>query len=262
MTNILIPIGDNTKGYSEMIDYLSDHFEVNIIVGINQENENYIKRLDNVRYVIFKNGTDKEAMLNSLSMFVLAGQTVILRRAVDGKKLDRFLSTNAEITLAKTQSKNKVCSFFINLWHKIVQIFFGVKFYDGDSNIIKFSKNLSEVLLQTGNISYNSRVNRWKGVEQVSVVVDDGKGEKFQTDKKQDLIYSLSAVMFITLAVIITVLLCIFVNVNFVLGLLIVCVDIIFVFIAIILIMMLAFNRKIGKKNVGEGEIVGTSRTD
>ena len=55
----------------------------------------------------------------------------------------------------------------------------------------------------------------------------------------------------------VTVLLCVFANINFVLGLLIVCVDIICVFMAIILVMMLAFNRKVGKKNVGEGEIVG-----
>lgn len=257
MINILIPTGDNSKGYQQMIESLSHFFDVNIIVGLTQKQESQIEKLDNVRYVVFKDGTDKEEMLNSLSMFVLAGQIVILRRAVEAKKLEKLFESKAGITLAKTRARNKFFAFFVNLWHKLVQMFFGVKFYEGDNSIIKFSEDLSEVLLQTGNLSYNSRVNRWKGVDQVSVEVDDGKTERFPADKKQNLIYSLAAAALIVVAVAVTVLLCVFANINFVLGLLIVCVDIICVFMAIILVMMLAFNRKVGKKNVGEGEIVG-----
>ena len=257
MINVLIPIGSNLKSYQQMIDGLSHFYDVNIIVGLSEKQEDQIVKLDNVRYVIFKDGTDREAMINSLSMFVLAGQILILRRAVDAKKLEKILSSNAGITLAKNRPGNKFTAFFINLWHKLVQMFFGVKFYEGDNSIIKFSQDLSEVLLQTGNLSYNSRVNRWKGVDQTVVEVDWGKAEKFSTDKKQTLIYSLTAAALIVVATVVTVLLCVFANINFVLGLLIVCIDIICIFMAIILLMMLAFNNKVGKKIVGEGEIVG-----
>ena len=257
MINILIPVGQDLKSYQHMIDGLSCFTDVNIIVGLSEKQEEQFARVDNVRYLVFKEGTDKEAMLNSLSMFVLAGEILILRRPVEAKKLEKILQSNADITLAEKKPRNKFVNFFVNIWHKLVQAFFGVKFYEGDNSIIKFSQDLSEVLLQTGNLSYNSRVNRWKGVGQATYEVDYGKAEKFPTDKKQSLIYGVTASILIVVAVLVTTLLCLLTKINFVLGLLIVSVDIICIFMSIILFMMLAFNSKVGKKIVGEGEIVG-----
>ena len=111
MINVLIPIGSNLKSYQQMIDGLSHFYDVNIIVGLSEKQEDQIVKLDNVRYVIFKDGTDREAMLNSLSMFVLAGQILILRRAVDAKKLEKILSSNAGITLAKKPTRQQIYCF-------------------------------------------------------------------------------------------------------------------------------------------------------
>ena len=91
MINILIPVGQDLKSYQHMIDGLSCFTDVNIIVGLSEKQEEQFARVDNVRYLVFKEGTDKEAMLNSLSMFVLAGEILILRRPVEAKKLEKIL---------------------------------------------------------------------------------------------------------------------------------------------------------------------------
>ena len=151
--------------------------------------------------------------------------------------------------------------FPLRMQRKLVMLFMAVILafvvLIGRITWINASKGSSYTKVVLDQQSYNSRVNRWKGVGQATYEVDYGKAEKFPTDKKQSLIYGVTASILIVVAVLVTTLLCLLTKINFVLGLLIVSVDIICIFMAIILFMMLAFNSKVGKKIVGEGEIVG-----
>ena len=256
MVNVIIPIVKDLQNYQKMIQQLSAYIDVNIIVGVTEQISKQIVDLEKSKVIVFKNDTNKEQMINSLSMFVLGGKILILRRVLQKEDLEKFLFSNESVLLASSKKRSKVANFFVKLWHKMVRLIFGVAFYEGDTSAIMFSQDLSEVLIQTGNLSYNSRVNRWKGITEQNVEVKGENKEKYPGDKKEKLVYSLSASILLALAIIITVLLCVFVNINFILGLLIVCIDIIFVFISIVLFMMLAFNNKVGAKNIAEGEII------
>ena len=257
MINVIIPVVEDVQKYQKMIAQLLVYSDVNIIVGLTENIDKSFIKEDGVKYLVFKDNTNKEQMINSLSMFVLSGKILILRQTLGQKDLEKFIFSNQSILLAKEKSRNKFVDFFVMLWRLIVHMFFGVGFYQGNTSVIMFSQDLSEVLLQIGNLSYNSRVNRWRGVVESSANVSLSKTDKYPVDKKQNLIYILSSSTLFAVAILFTVLLCLFVNINFILGLLIVCVDIICAFVAIILLMMLAFNNKVGKKNVGEGELIG-----
>ena len=262
MINVIIPVVKNQQQYQKMIAQLLVYSDLNIIVGLTEDIDKTFIKEDGVRYLVFKNNTNKEQMINSLSMFVLSEKILILRQTIEKKDLEKFLFSNQPILLAKEKKKNKFANFFVKLWHIIVHIFFGVGFYEGNTDVIMFSQDLSEVLLQIGNLSYNSRVNRWRGVVESSVDVSLSKSDKYPIDKKQNLIYTVVASTLFAVAILFTLLLCLFVNINFILGLLIVCVDIICVFVAIILFMMLSFNNKVGKKIVGEGELISGNFSD
>lgn len=258
MINVVIPITNFDKSYDEMLAELSLYDELNVLVGVC---ENYQGKMfnDNFKTVVFQNGTNKEQMINSLSMLVLAGKILILRRALGRKDLQKFISSNEPIVLGAKKKRNKVASFFVGIWHKFIKLIFGVGFFEGDSSTIMFDEDMSEVLLQAGNISYNSRVNRFRGIREKTVDVIEGKVDPYPVDKKQAIIYSCISAGLVAVATLVTVLLCLFVNISFIIGLLIACVDIICVFMAGIFIMMLFFNRRVGKRFVGEGEIVASN---
>ncbi len=259
MINVIIPITSVEKGYAEMIGELAFYDELNVLVGIWESCQDKIVFDSNVKTIVFKDGTNKEQMINSLSMLVLAGKILILRRALGRKDLEKFLSSNESIVLGAKKKRNKVASFFVGIWHKFIKLIFGVGFFEGDTSAIMFDEDFSEVLLQAGNISYNSRVNRFRGVTEKTVEIAEGKADPYPIDKKQTAVYSSISAGLVAVAVLVTVLLCLFVNISFIIGLLIACVDIICVFMAGIFMMMLFFNRRVGKRFVGEGEIVASN---
>ncbi len=257
MINVIIPITTVEKGYQEMIDNLLMFDDVNILVGLCENCKDKIFLDTNAKSLVFQDGTNKEQMINSLSLLVLAGPILILRRPIGKKDLEKILSTNETIVLANGKKRNKIASFFVDLWHKFIKLIFGVGYFEGDTSVIMFDDDFSEVLLQVGNISYNSRVNRFKGVSEKTVDIAQGKKEAYPIDKKQAVVYSSISVGLIAVALAVTLLVTLLVsNISFIIGLLIACVDVICVFMAGVFLMMLFFNRKVGKRHVGEGVIV------
>lgn len=255
MVNVLIPITDKENDYSRLIAEISFYENINIIVGMTEEINKKIIREENVKYMVYKNGANKEEILNSISKFVLAGKLLILRKPISKKEFNKIIFTNEKILLAKSKPQNKFISFFKKVWHKIVKLLFGVAFYEGDTSVIMFDENLAEVLLQTGNVSYNTRVNRWRGITESSLEIENNSSVKYPVDKKQNIIYSVVIACLLAIVVIVTTLVCLFVNLNFILGLFIVCLDIICIFVSLLLLFMMLFNNKVGQKNIGNASI-------
>ena len=256
MINVLIPITENLQDYSKMITSISMYSDVNIIVGITESLNEKVVKEDNVNYFVFENAANKEEILNALGKFVLAGKILILKKPLSKKDFEKVIFTKEKIVVQKIQPKNRFVAFFTKIWHAIVKLFFGVAFYEGDTSVIMFNEDLADVLIQTGNISYNSRVNRWRGITEQTIDLDDKNKVGYPVDKKQNLIYSVMVGVLIAFAVLFTTLISIFVNINFIIGLLIVCVDILCIFTSILLIMMMIFNNKVGKKNVEQAKII------
>ena len=256
MVNVLIPINENYQEYSRLISEISFYNDINIIVGITEDLEKNVIKDENVKYLVFKNGSNKEEILNAMSKFVLAGKILILRKSISKKDFNKIIATNEKIVITKSKPTNKFVSFFKKIWHKIVKLFFGVAFYEGNTSVIMFDDDLSEVLLQTGNISYNSRVNRWRGIDETAVDIEDKKTVKFPVDKKQNITFSITIACLIAFVALASTLICLFVNLTFILGLFLACVDIICIFVALLLLLMLLFNNKVGEKNIKEAVLI------
>jgi hypothetical protein len=66
-------------------------------------------------------------------------------------------------------------SFFENLGQKIIKTLFGFTPYDGDVTAVCFSNEVSDILREGYNISYATRVDRWKGYTYDNVSVSTPK---------------------------------------------------------------------------------------
>ena len=100
----------------------------------------------------------------------------------------------------------------------------GVRLYDGDTSAIYFGEDLATVLAQSNNLSYSSRVDRWRGVEQSSVIVE-GEPVKTEVDKKENIKYLLYGLLTLMLGVAVTTVVAIFAKVSVIIGLFLFCLD-------------------------------------
>ena len=75
----------------------------------------------------------------------------------------------------------------------------GVKEYDGNTSVVYLDENISAVVAESGNLSFASRVNRWRGVEQKTIEVENSQ-IKYKANKNSNIKYSLITVLLVLLA--------------------------------------------------------------
>ena len=101
MINVIIPIVENPKAYTEIITQLSLKRGLQIIVGIT---ETLSKEVDfnffNVVQTIYKDGSRKEEIINSSQKYLVEGELVIARRPFSLKEFNALFSSPASITAA------------------------------------------------------------------------------------------------------------------------------------------------------------------
>lgn len=251
MVNVVVPISENAKSFYKILGRLNHFDSLNVHVGVCESEYDWlISQIGNDGGLFihkYPDGTDREEMINSLQVYIESGPLLIMRKPITMDELNKFLTQNKEVVSCE-RDLGKFKSFLFMIWQKILKLFMGVNLYNGDSSVIYFSEEISMVLSQSGNLSYSSRVNRWKGVEQATV---DVLGEKAKTsvDKKKNLIYSISILAGIIMAVLVTTLVCIFVKVGIVVGLLIACLDILALATSLILSILITFNCMVGKRH-------------
>lgn len=251
MVNVIVPIDKNSKDYYKILNRLGHISTVNVHVGIiDSEFDSLLNNLeesDNVFIHSYQDGYNIEEMINSLQAYVGMGATVVMRKPITLEEFNRFITQRKDVVTCDRE-ENKFKSFMRMLWNKILKLFLGVKMYEGDTSVIYLSEEVSAVISQSGNLSYSSRVDRWRGIEQCKVAAQ-GEPVKPIVDKKSNIKLMIYAIVSIVLAAVITTVVCLFAKMSTIIGLLIGCLDAIALIIAFIMYIMILFNSMVGKKH-------------
>ncbi len=251
MLNVVVPIANNAKKFRKILNSLINVKDVNVFVGVvsSQIDELNMINGDNIYKIEYQDNSNREEIINSLQKYLDYGEILIMRKPITVNEFNSFLSTNKDVVVCR-QNHSSVKVFFKNLWQKILKLCLGVKLYDGDTSVIYFAQDIATVILGSTNLSYNSRVDRWKGIEQGSVIVE---GDKVNTekDKKLNLKNLFISILVFSIGAVVTTVVCLFAPVNIIVGLLLFCLDVICLLIIAILFVMTLFNNTVGKKNFG-----------
>lgn len=186
MINLIFPLVKIEDGTLSFIEKTKKRKDVNLFIGVTNSLKSKIKisqNLKNVKVVVFEDNSKKEEIINTLKDYVKKGKILFLRKPISQKELDDFVSSKSDITYLKRKSQGKFKDFFHNLSNKIIKWLFGFSPYEGDPSAIMFGEEPAEILQEASNVSYATRVNRWKGYS-FSTIETDGLPEKMEYNKK------------------------------------------------------------------------------
>lgn len=248
MLNVIIPIVDNSKRYYKILESLTNLANVNVYIGVTSsliKDFDFING-DNLFYFKFKDGSNREEIINSLQKYVGTGALLIMRKSISANEFNAFVNTKKDIVTCRRRL-SRVKSFFYNIWQKILKLCLGVRLYDGDTSVIYFGEDISSVILNSSNLSYNSRVDRWKGIVQ-DVVAIEGEPVKIEKDKKSNFISALICIVALIVGSVVTTIVSIFIPVNIIVGLLLFCLDAICLSVIFFILIVTIFNNMVGKK--------------
>ena len=176
MLNIIFPVISEFELNSTYLKKLK--ISGNILVGVTEEGAEFFKfKKVGMKVIVFKNGSRKEEIINSLQEHLKEGKILILRKKLKEDEISGFLSSQTDITICAKKKRNKVGEFFYKLWEKIIRVLFDLTSFDGDISAICFSEKLTSVIKNIPNLSSVSRIHRWKGVS-VGVIETSSKPAK------------------------------------------------------------------------------------
>ncbi len=251
MVNVLVPIVDSKQKFNDILNRLAKQSDINIVVGITEDLYSDIllkvEESENITFLKFQKGSKREAIINALQKYVEEGSILIMRKPITVEEFNSFVTSKQDvITCRREYGKFKNILFLI--WQKLLRLFLGLNEYIGDSSVIYLGEDVSSIMTASGNFSFSSRVNRWRGIEQGTVYVK-GDSVKPEHDMKDITKYIIFVALSILIAVVVTTCVCVFTKVSIIVGLLLVCLDVICVSITAISAIIIAFNFIVGKKN-------------
>ena len=223
MINVLVPITIYKKKYEKLLTELGERGDVNLFVGVVSKVKQEITYIPDEMVYVYDESADKESIINALSSQMEEGDVVILRQPISVREFDEMISKDENVVTADVK-RGRISNFFFRIWQRILKMFIGVNLYEGNTAAIYFSENLFPILIESGNLSFASRVDRWIGVEKTTADVKVEK-EKYQADPKTIFKYCLIADIALLIAALVTTFVCIFTNVGIILGLLLFCID-------------------------------------
>lgn len=170
MVNILLPVIENFEEAEQFIKSVK-RSDCLFLVGTTPKAKDFFKKSKKVKVFVYKQGSKKEEIINSLAEHVTDGKIIVLRKIITPSELDSFIASQADVTVCQTKKPNKLSAFFIKLWRKTITLIFDFNFFNGDVSVVALGENLSDVAKNISNLSYATRINRWKGISQASVPV-------------------------------------------------------------------------------------------
>lgn len=190
MVNVIFPIIEDTKENKNFFDLLKKQKKVYIVAGVTQSLQKKYKITDGKLGVVkvYENDSKKEEVINSLKKHLKKGSILIIRKPITKEELDKFVESNADITICAEKKRNSFKTFFNNIKKKMIKFLFGFLPYSDKLNAIMFNDNPSEVLQNALNISFFTRVDRWKGYSYASV---DVSGESVKLDYKKSSLWTM-----------------------------------------------------------------------
>lgn len=177
MNNIILPVNRDFEKAQEFIKSIKRKDCV-FIVGTTKEGEQFFKNSKYVKVYVFKAKSKKEEMINSLAEYVQDGKIIVLRKLISAAELNEFIASTTDITVCATKKLNKFCQFFYNIWQKIIKLLFDFSFFEGDVSVVALGENAAMVAKNITNLSYATRINRWKGLSQSAVSVASKPAKK------------------------------------------------------------------------------------
>ena len=177
MTNIIFPIIEDTKENKDFFDLLKKQKGLYILAGVTKSLQKKYKITDAKLGIVkvYEDGSNKEEMINALKGSLKKGSILIIRKPITKSELEQFLASKEDITICAEKKRNGFKTFFNNIKKKMIQFLFGFLPYSDKMNAIMFRENPSDVLRQAYNISFFTRVDRWKGYSYAKVdVSSDG----------------------------------------------------------------------------------------
>lgn len=262
MINVLIPITDRIEKYEEIIDALGDADNVTVYLmaaeKLYSRLTNEYSQFENFEMFCFEEGATKEEMINSVQNYIGKGSLMVLRKPVTVKEFNKMVSSDKDVVTCKVV-KSKFKTFIFRLWQKLTKLVIGVKMYSGDPSVVYFNDDLADVALRTTNLSYSTRVNRWKGASQAVATVE-APSDKQTIDKKITVRNSVIASLIVLLGIVATVVVALFAPITITSVLLLICLNGVCVGIASLLVIMAIFANMTGTKNVKYAMILKKSK--
>lgn len=247
MINLVIPIIDKKEEYTKSIQEISSRADLNILVGVSEGLVSELNLPNSAVVKVYKKGSKKEEIINSLKAYLTSGKVVIARRPFTKREFESIVSSDAQITYFESKRKNGFREFCKNIVSSMVKLLFGVDFFDGDISLIGFDEDLGEVLANVNSLSYATRVDRWRGVEHEKVEAENPAIEIEDNKKSNAKLISFSVLSTI-IPVIVTVIVAVFAKVSFVIGMLLFCFVLLGVCSTLLMLCTLYFNNRVGKR--------------
>lgn len=247
MINLIIPVVKDFEKWAELIKTYKFP-QANIIVGVTERGKDFFKfKKTGLKLVCFQNGSLKEEIINSLQEYLQDGKTMVIRKMISQEEVLKFFNAKEDIAICAKKKRNKFSDFFYKLWAKIVKSLFDFTFFDGDVSVVAFSENLSSVIRNIPNLSYASRINRWKGVT-IGAVETDSKPVKKEYSKVRNNFMLLGWILMFLGVITGTTVYFIFRPATFLAGFLWACGILIMCLVLIITIVIYIMNIKAGKR--------------
>lgn len=189
----------------------SPSYQVVFLTNKNVEKENLSNefRHTNFKTIVYKESSTPEQMFESLVHSENLGTVVLFKESaknINFSDVDRMIEKNSSGAKVVVSRQNKSENWLTKSWETIksffTKIFFGLKLYPGEADIILLDSILVSTLSEmTGKSALLSKVNGWAGVEPKTVTIPLQEKAKQKKSKRCFLFPSVWAGIFVAMLV-------------------------------------------------------------
>lgn len=189
----------------------SPSYQVVFLTNKNVEKENLSNefRHTNFKTIVYKESSTPEQMFESLVHSENLGTVVLFKESaknINFSDVDRMIEKNSRGAKVVVSRQNKSENWLTKSWETIksffTKIFFGLKLYPGEADIILLDSILVSTLSEmTGKSALLSKVNGWAGVEPKIVTIPLQEKTKQKKSKRCFLFPSVWAGIFVAMLV-------------------------------------------------------------
>ena len=189
----------------------SPSYQVVFLTNKNVEKENLSNefRHTNFKTIVYKESSTPEQMFETLVHSENLGTVVLFKESaknINFSDVDRMIEKNSRGAKVVVSRQNKSENWLIKSWETIksffTKIFFGLKLYPGEADIILLDSILVSTLSEmTGKSALLSKVNGWAGVEPKTVTIPLQEKTKQKKSKRCFLFPSVWAGIFVAMLV-------------------------------------------------------------
>lgn len=189
----------------------SPSYQVVFLTNKNVEKENLSNefRHTNFKTIVYKESSTPEQMFENLVHSENLGTVVLFKESaknINFSDVDRMIEKNSRGAKVVVSRQNKSENWLTKSWETIksffTKIFFGLKLYPGEADIILLDSILVSTLSEmTGKSALLSKVNGWAGVEPKTVTIPLQEKAKQKKSKRCFLFPSVWAGLFIAMLV-------------------------------------------------------------